>query len=369
MKFVFSLLAIRRHMRVGFGVPAGRKRIVKRSLTLALALLCLHAAATRSAAAVAATGLTPVERQREIALHDRLCANKKLSCDYVDSIFADPRLTITPVPEPAPPPSVPPKKTRERNPYLTERFGLLTPASIERCRSFIAAHELAFDAAYKFFGVPREVICGHLRIETNFGMTTPLTQHPFGTATAVSRLVSLYVRKPSRSLTATSFAHRQQFAANQLALLLEAAVANGWDLFSIPGSPTGAIGLAQFEPSAFVVAADGNGDGKIDLFDPEDAIFSIARYLVSRGWSSNPEHQKRAVYAYYGGHYDSDPYKYYMKAVLKYADAVRASLQNIPLGAELLMVSTPTASPITNSSAAMSAAQPDLPFDLIPASQ
>ena len=45
---------------------------------------------------------------------------------------------------------------------------------------------------------------------------------------------------------------------NQLTLLLAAAVANGWDLFAIPGSPTGAISLTQFEPSAFSVAVGGD---------------------------------------------------------------------------------------------------------------
>jgi membrane-bound lytic murein transglycosylase B len=342
---------------------------VKRFLTLALALLCLHAAALR-AATVAAAGLTDIERLREITLRNRLCANRNLSCDYVDSIFADSRLTILPTPQPTPPPTTaPPKRTHERNPYLTERFGLLTPVSIERCRSYIAAHSVAFDAAYRFYGVPAEVICGHLRLETNFGIATTLTQHPLGTAPAVARLVSLYVRRPTHFLTRESFAHRQEFAASQLTLLLEAAVANSWDVFAIPGSPTGAIGLVQFEPSAFSVAVDGDADGKIDFFDPEDAILSVAHYLVTRGWDSNPEHQKRAVYAYYGGHYDKDPYKYYMKAVLKYADAVRASLHSNPLGTELLLVSAPVPQQGSGSSAGVSQAQSDAPFDLIPGIQ
>jgi len=303
---------------------------VKHVLCLALCFVSLHVAALSGAAAVDASGLTPVERQREIALRNRLCTNKNLSCGYVDAIFADPRLTLYPPPEPAPETPSAPKRTRERNPYLTERFGLLTVQSLERCRSFIAAHAFAFDAAYTLYGVPREIICGHLRLETDFGMPTALTPHPLGTIPAVSRLVSLYVRQPRRPQRNSSFARRQEFAANQLSLLLAAAVANGWDLFAVPGSPTGAIGLAQFEPSAFSVAVDGDGDGRIDLFDPEDAILSVAHYLVTRGWDSNPEHQKRAVYAYYGGHYSTDPDKFYMKAVLKYAGEVHAYLQDHP---------------------------------------
>ena len=126
-------------------------------------------------------------------------------------------------------------------------------------------------------------------------------------------------------------------------MLFAAAAANDWDLFAVPGSPTGAIGLAQFEPSAFSVAVDGDGDGKINLFDPEDAILSVAHYLVTRGWDASPEHQKRAIYAYYGGHYDSDPYKFYMKAVLAYAEQVRMYLQDHPIEtAVALAVETPT---------------------------
>src|SRR5579885_2592505 len=119
-------------MRVGFAVPRDQKA-VKRLLAPALALLFLNVPSL-SGATIAASGLTPAERQREVALRNRLCANKNLRCDYVDSIFADPRLTILPTPQPSPAPPAAPKRTRERNPYLTERFGLLTPASIERCR-------------------------------------------------------------------------------------------------------------------------------------------------------------------------------------------------------------------------------------------
>jgi membrane-bound lytic murein transglycosylase B len=113
--------------------------------------------------------------------------------------------------------------------------------------------------------------------------------------------------------------------------LLRAASDNGWDLFQIPGSSTGAIGLVQFEPSAFSVAVDGDGDGKIDLFDPNDAILSVAHYLATRGFDGQTVHQYRAIYAYYGGNYDTDPHKYYMKAVLKYAQEESKYLHDHPV--------------------------------------
>lgn len=312
----------------------GRKMLWQCAMKRILRLLfCITLAQGAGAAAAnAQVKLARQETERLSTLRKRLCSSKQLSCDYVESIFDDPRLTIY---EP-PPPSVsqgPAESRRQRqgNPYLTERFGLLTAESLERCRSFIQAHTMAFDAAQEIYGVPREVICAHLRIETDFGIVTPRTPYPLGSSPAIDRLISLYVRKPAGLRSNYRFLNRQRFAEVQLTDLLAAAKKNDWNLFEIPGSSTGAIGLVQFEPSVFDVAVDAHGDGKIDLFDPEDAILSVAHYLVTRGWDNKPEHQKRAVYAYYGGHYNSDRYKYYMRAVLAYADAAHTYLKDHPL--------------------------------------
>lgn len=313
-----------------------RQTVMKRLGWLILCAICvISASGARAYAADSPAGLTRQETQRLSSLRKRLCSFKQLSCDYVDSIFDDPRLTIYEPPQPSESQGPAGRRLRQVNPYLTERFGLLTPESLERCRTFIQVHPLAFDAAERIYGVPREVICGHLRIETDFGIATPRTPYPVGSLPAIDRLVSLYIRKPATLRSSYRFLQRQRFAETQLADLLTAARKNEWDLFGIPGSSTGAIGLVQFEPSVFDVAVDANGDGKIDLFDPEDAILSVAHYLVTRGWDDKPEHQKRAVYAYYGGHYESDRYKYYMKAVLAYAEAARSYLREHPFEAEI----------------------------------
>jgi membrane-bound lytic murein transglycosylase B len=259
---------------------------------------------------------------------------KELNCAYVMALFADPRLEIYYPPEPRSQKSTPLRKEPERNPFLTTRFGLLTAKSLERCREFLQAHGPAFDAAYRIYGVPREVICGILRIETDFGIPTKLSPNPVGTIPAINRLVTLYVRPSPAEKSLLHFARRQEFALYELKDLLKAASRFDWDLFQIPGSPTGAIGLAQFEPSSLEVAVDGNGDGRIDLFDPADAILSVANYLVTRGWDGEPHHQQRAIYAYYGGNYDADPNKYYMRAVLKYSDHVGEYLKGHPMESE-----------------------------------
>src|ERR1700692_4303473 len=103
---------------------------MNRTLILALSLLSLGAAET--AAITKPAGLTTEEEHRKVELQNRLCADKELSCDYVTALLTDPRLTIYHPPKPTGPPPAPVPKEQERNPYLTKRFGLLTPESLER---------------------------------------------------------------------------------------------------------------------------------------------------------------------------------------------------------------------------------------------
>jgi len=93
--------------------------------------------------------------------------------------------------------------------------------------------------------------------------------------------------------------------------------AGGFDPLSIKGSWAGAFGLCQFVPSSYLhYAVDGNGDGRVDLFNVVDALASVANYLKRSGWEKeNQEKKKKAIYAY--NHCDN-----YVKAVLAYATAV-----------------------------------------------
>jgi len=85
------------------------------------------------------------------------------------------------------------------------------------------------------------------------------------------------------------------------------------DLFQVPGSSTGAIAWYNSSRLRSNLPWTAMAMGRIDFFDPEDAILSVAHYLVAHGWDGQPQHQQRAIYAYYGGHYSADPNKYYMK--------------------------------------------------------
>jgi murein DD-endopeptidase MepM/ murein hydrolase activator NlpD len=76
-------------------------------------------------------------------------------------------------------------------------------------------------------------------------------------------------------------------------------------------SSAGAIGWMQFMPSTWLRwGVDANGDGVADPWNPEDAVFSAARYLAAAGGTTD---LYRGVYAY--NHAD-----WYVKEVLSLAD-------------------------------------------------
>lgn len=63
------------------------------------------------------------------------------------------------------------------------------------------------------------------------------------------------------------------------------------------GSWAGAMGQSQFMPSSFVAyAADGNGDGKKDIWHTQEDVFaSIANYLAKSGWKDDQTWGRRVT--------------------------------------------------------------------------
>jgi hypothetical protein len=64
------------------------------------------------------------------------------------------------------------------------------------------------------------------------------------------------------------------------------------------GSPAGAQGIAQFIPGTWQTwAVDGNGDGRKDLWDPEDAIPAQARFMCAllKKAQASPEYEGSPV--------------------------------------------------------------------------
>ncbi|MBV9292754.1 MAG: lytic transglycosylase domain-containing protein [Frankiales bacterium] len=64
-------------------------------------------------------------------------------------------------------------------------------------------------------------------------------------------------------------------------------------------SSAGAMGPMQFLPSTFAsYAVDGDGDGKADIMNPADAIFTAARYLCANGAGRGGDAVANAVWHY-----------------------------------------------------------------------
>jgi Transglycosylase SLT domain len=64
-------------------------------------------------------------------------------------------------------------------------------------------------------------------------------------------------------------------------------------------SSAGALGPMQFMPATFVhYAVDGDHDGKADIMDPADAIFTAAHYLCANGAGNGGDNLRTAIWNY-----------------------------------------------------------------------
>ncbi len=85
----------------------------------------------------------------------------------------------------------------------------------------------------------------------------------------------------------------------QLVALLR--LADRLDIDQVKGSWAGAFGICQFIPSSCLsYAVDGDGDGRIDLYNFQDAAASVANYLKTHGWRSglDREGREKVVWSY-----------------------------------------------------------------------
>lgn len=105
-----------------------------------------------------------------------------------------------------------------------------------------------------------------------------------------SELTIEEVRRRARS--------RSRWAYKELKAFIQWSVRHApGRLFDIRGSWAGALGLPQFMPTSLSpYSADGDGDGRIDLYTDADAIASVCKYLRQNGWKAGrPARQQRKV--------------------------------------------------------------------------
>ncbi len=159
---------------------------------------------------------------------------------------------------------------------------VFTQESIDRGRQCISENYDPLSRVEIRFGVNKEILVGLFRVETNLGKNK-----------------GKYVVFNSLLTWCVSGNRRAPWAQKELAAYLTLCQEHQWDPFEVRGSTHGAFGLLQFIPSSFQrFAIDGNGDGKIDLFNFEDAMASSANYLQKNGWGKEMSQQKKALHSY-----------------------------------------------------------------------
>ncbi len=207
-------------------------------------------------------------------------------------------------------------------------------ASLKSTREFYAQNQELLKRAQDSTGVPASVITSILWVETKFGKIT-------GTHNVVSVYASLAAAGEAANIDSNkasyrstvfsqdslvhldsmveSRAHRKaRWAIDQLMALRDMQTRLPLSIFELKGSWAGAFGWSQFIPSSYLSwAIDGNNDGKVNLFDKEDAAFSVGNYLKVNGWTKERTKQEGAVF-----HYNNS--KDYVNCVLKLAELIEA---------------------------------------------
>lgn len=205
----------------------------------------------------------------------------------------------------------------------------LAPAMIQRARTYMQAHGGVMGRAERTYGVDRQVITAILLVETKLGSYVG-NRMVFNTFSTMAALSDPVVRNAlwreiqgSTSLSRAAYdakaLKKSSWAYGELKSFLVYAQRQGIDPLSVKGSYAGALGFCQFLPSnALRLGRDGNGDGRLDLFDHPDAIMSVANYLKHHGWRSNlPEPDaSKVIYSY-------NHSRYYVSTVLRIAKKLK----------------------------------------------
>ncbi len=155
-------------------------------------------------------------------------------------------------------------------PFYQYRKRFINGALVERGRTYLLDNLTLLQKVEADFGVPKEVICGILGVETKFGQPGLERYRAFD---VLNTLFSLYSR-------------REGFYRDELVSFLLLCREEGVDPLSLKSSYAGAMGMPQFMPSSFRKhAIDYDKDGKKDIWTAHpDVCGSVANYLKTFGW-------------------------------------------------------------------------------------
>jgi membrane-bound lytic murein transglycosylase B len=195
-----------------------------------------------------------------------------------------------------------------REPMVMDRY--LNPILLAGAYAFYREHGPMFRDIEAQYGVPGDVLSALMLVETKLG--TQVGNHNAMTILASMALAGDFVSiqadiksaplEPEiRDWLIKRTEQKGNWAYEELKGLIRYAQKNGQDPLSIPSSMYGAIGLCQFIPtSALSYGRDGNKDGRVDLFETTDALYSMAYFLKRHGWKPGLDSaaQLKIIYRY-----------------------------------------------------------------------
>ncbi len=203
------------------------------------------------------------------------------------------------------------------------------PRQIQKARQYIQAQAANLSKAEKEFGVEKEIITAIILVETRLGTYTGESRI-LKTLSTVAALADSVLRdklwaeisktkKISRKGFEKKADRKSKWAYAELKAFLRYTADEGMNPVEVRGSFAGAMGISQFLPSSVLMyGKDGNGDGRVNLFEHADAIASIANYLKQYGWRPGIDRDRayKVVWRY-------NHSKYYVNIVLKVAKLLK----------------------------------------------
>mgnify|MGYP001544150408 CR=1 FL=1 len=144
----------------------------------------------------------------------------------------------------------------------------VSPARVSKGQQMLATYGAQLSGIESKYGVPKEILVAIWGLESNYGAQ-------MGNYQIFDALATLAYDGP-----------RADFGRRELIAAMKMEEKEGYAPASMTSSWAGAFGNTQFVPSAFLTyAVDGDGDGKIDLWNsPADALASTASHLSTQGW-------------------------------------------------------------------------------------
>jgi membrane-bound lytic murein transglycosylase B len=161
------------------------------------------------------------------------------------------------------------KNPAERLPWHRYRPIFLKPERIQQGVAFWNDHAELLERISREYGVPAEILVAIVGVETYYGRYK-------GKHRVLDALATLAFNYPPRAT----------FFRSELEHYVLLAREEQLDPLAITGSYAGAMGMPQFIPSSYrAYAADGDGDGRRDLFSSKaDILASVANYFRRHGW-------------------------------------------------------------------------------------